>query len=169
MPSGPVSAKTAYYAMYKPARQWAADVQAASLVSGDIEGVPSEGGKYPMWTVTFVSPTKREVRTFVYATAEQPGKATKGIRIVGTAPWAGARPDALPFDNSEFVVDSDEAYKTATAKAATWLTKHPDLKAEVSLGYASRFPAPVWVFLWGNKKSGYLAYVNAKDGKILSK
>src|SRR5581483_1467220 len=65
-PSGPVSAKTAFYEMYKPARTWATDLLPLTLVSNEIPGIKNEGGKAAMWTAVFVSPSRREARTFTY-------------------------------------------------------------------------------------------------------
>jgi len=62
-PPEPVAGQTAFYEMYKPARQWATDVQPLSLASNDVPGKKMEGGKAWMWTAVFVSPSKREART----------------------------------------------------------------------------------------------------------
>ena len=51
--------------------------------------------------------------------------------------------------------------------AQDWLKKHPDQEVSLTLGHASRFPAPVWYVLWGNNKSGYFALVNATTGKTI--
>ena len=63
-------------------------------------------------------------------------------------------------------MDSDAAYKTASAKAADWLKKHPNEKATFRLGNASRFSAPIWYIMWGTTKNGYAALVNATTGAI---
>ena len=68
-PPQPVLAKTAFYAMYKPARTWALDLLPLSLASSDVAGIKSEGGKAAMWTAVFVSPSLHEARTFSYSIA----------------------------------------------------------------------------------------------------
>ena len=61
-PAGPVSGKTAFYAMYKPARTWAADVEALSLSSGELPGFKNEDGKAALWTAVFASPSLHQAR-----------------------------------------------------------------------------------------------------------
>src|ERR1700687_3176105 len=54
-PAGPVSAKTAFYEMFKPARAWATDFLLLSMSSNEVPGMKSEGGKFAMWTAVLVS------------------------------------------------------------------------------------------------------------------
>src|SRR5438270_14099466 len=54
-PTGPVTGKTALYALDKEARVWAKDRKLISLKSSEVESMPSEGGKYPMRTAVLVS------------------------------------------------------------------------------------------------------------------
>ena len=164
VPSGPVSAKTAFYAMYTPARTWATDLLPLSLVSNEVPGQKNEDGKAAMWTVVFVSPSRREARTLYYSTVDSGANIHKGVNAGGPEPWSGATGKVKPFQITEFAVDSDAAYKTAYEKAESWVKKHPDKKCTMSLISAARFPSPVWYVLWGNEKSGYAAFVNATTG-----
>ena len=166
-PAGPVAAQTAFYEMYKPARTWAADLLALSLLGNEVPGMKSEDGKFPMWTAVFVSPSRREARTFTYSVVDGGANIHKGVDAGGAEPWSGATPKSSPFQTTGFVVDSDAAYKTAYAKAEAWVKKHPGKKAAFSLGNAARFPAPVWFIIWGDTKSGYAVYVNAPTGGVI--
>ena len=161
-----VTAQTAYYEMYKTARGWATDLLALTVESGEVPNIKNEGGKAGMWTVTFVSPTRKEARKFTYAAAESGPDIRKGINIGNVLPWGGATPTSKPFSNSEFAKDSDDAYKVAAEKAETWLKAHPTEKATLRLGNASRFSAPIWYIVWGSTKNGYAALVNATTGTI---
>jgi hypothetical protein len=163
----PVSGKTAFWQMYKSAHSWSADLVPLTLESKPMAGMKSEAGKAMMWTATFGSPTKREARTFTYAVASQSPNVIKGVTVGRALPWGGPRQDALPIDTSALSVDSDAAFKAALAEASAWVSKHPDKEVSVTLGNASRFPAPVWFVLWGDKKSGYAVYVNAKTGAVI--
>jgi hypothetical protein len=162
-----VTAQTAYYAMYKPARAWATDLLALSLVSGEVPNIKNEDGKAGLWTAIFVSPSRKEARSFTYAVANSGGDIRKGVNVSNALLWTGATKTSKPFSNGEFVVDSDDAYKAAFEKAAGWLKKHPNQKASLRLGNASRFAAPVWYVMWGTTKNGYAALVNATTGAIV--
>jgi hypothetical protein len=163
-PPEPVSGKTAFYEMYKPARAWASDLLPLSLANSEVPGMKNEAGKAAMWTAVFVSPSRREARTFSYAVVDQGATIHKGITAGGAEPWSGPTSKSAPFQTTEFVVDSEGAYEKASQKAGTWLKKHPDKSVTFYLGKASRFPAPVWYLLWGNNKSGNSVYVNATTG-----
>jgi hypothetical protein len=166
----PITAERAFYETYKPARSWATDLLVLSIVSGEIPGMKNEGGKAGLWTVTFVSPSRREARKFTYAVASSGEEYTKGVNISNALPWSGATPASKPFAKSEFAADSDAAYKVAAEKAGPWLKKHPNMQEPTfRLGNASRLPAPVWYIMWGTNKNGYAAVVNATTGTLITK
>jgi hypothetical protein len=168
-PAGPVTGKTAFYEIYKPARTWATDLMPLSLSSGDLPGFKNEDGKAAVWTAIFVSPSLRQARHFTYAIAAA-GTVQKGVTADVPEAWSGATKDAMPFQNSDFTVDSDAAYKTVADKAADWLKDHADKKCTMTLASAARFPAPVWVVMWGDSRSGgYAQYVNAATGALVTK
>ena len=162
-----VTAQRAFYEIYKPARVWATDLLALSVASGEIPAIKNEGGKAGLWTVTFVSPSRKEARVFTYAVADAGEEASRGVTASNALPWAGSTPASKAFSNSEFAVDSDAAYKIASEKAAGWLKSHPNQKVTFRLGSASRYPAPVWYVMWGTTKNGYAALVNAVTGTIV--
>ena len=166
-PAGPVAGQTAFFEMYKPARQWASDILPLSLANNDVPGIPSVDRKRAAWTAVFVSPSKREAMTLFYAVADHGDNIRKGVTSSAPASWSGATPKSKPFAVSEVSVNSDAAYKTAYEKAAAWVKKHPDKKVSMFLASSSRFPAPVWYVLWGNTKVGYMVFVNATTGAVL--
>ncbi len=173
-PAGPpeaVAAKAAFYEMYTPAHAWAADILPISLKSGAVAGVKNADGKAGVWTATFASPTQHAARTYTYAVADQLPNITKGVTAEGTEPWAGPTTAVMTFQTSDFTIDSDAAYKAAAAKAADWLKEKDNAEKPVSLslGAASRFPAPVWYILFGDAKSGFVALVSATTGNIITK
>ena len=162
-----VTAQRAFYEMYKPARAWATDLLALSVVDGEVPNIKNEDGKAGLWTAIFVSPSRREARSFTYAVADSGADIRKGVNVSNALVWGGATKMSKPFSNSEFAVDSDAAYKVAFEKAEGWLKKHPNQKATFRLGNASRFAAPVWYIMWGTTKNGYAALVNATTGAAL--
>jgi hypothetical protein len=164
-----ITAQRAFYEMYKPARTWATDLLALSVTCGEVPNIKNEDGKAGLWTAVFVSPSRKEARTFTYAVVDSGADIRKGVNIGNVLPWSGATPTSKPFSNSEFVVDSDAAYKVAAEKAEGWLKKHPNQRATFRLGNASRFAAPVWYIMWGTTKNGYAALVNATTGTIINK
>jgi hypothetical protein len=111
--AGPVSAKTAFWEMYKLAHAWAPDVVPLSMVSKEVPGIKNGAGKAGMWTAAFVSPSLRQARNLSYSVGAAPPNISKGVDVGRPVPWGPTR-DAMPFQTSDFAIDSDAAYKTAT-------------------------------------------------------
>lgn len=165
-PLDPITGQSAFNQMYRPVREWAADALPLTLAAEELPGFQNEGGRAAKWTGVFVSPSRREARTVFFSAADQPG-LQRGITLAGSQPWSGATPKSRPFNPTQFFVDSDQAYKTASAKAAPWLKAHPGKKMSLFLAGGTRNPEPVWVLMWGDTKTGYLAYINATSGKVM--
>lgn len=163
-----VTAKTAFWDMYKMAHTWASDLVSLKVESKKVPGITNTGGKAVMWTATFGSPSKHEARVFTYTAITQAPDLRKGITVGNSLPWPGPTRDALPFDTGDFAQDSDAIYNTAYAQVATWAKAHPDKDVSMTLGNAARFSGPVWYVLWGDSKSGPAVFVNAKSGAVIS-
>jgi hypothetical protein len=167
-PVEPVPAKTAFWPMYTSARSWTTDFVTLKITSKEIPGFKNERGKAAMWEATFASPSRHEYRVYSYSIAAVPPDIYKGVVVGRPLTWSGATRDAMPIQLSEFNIDSDAAYQAAATDAGAWLKKNPDKKlSSLELSNAYRFQAPVWFFIWGNKKLGYAAFVNATTGKVL--
>ena len=165
--SVPVSGKTAFWAMYKPAYSWSSDVVPLKLESKSISGIKNEAGKAAMWTAIFGSARRRQAIEITYAVAAQPPDIVKGINVGHPIIWSGPTRDVMPYSGSDIVVDSDAAYKIAAAQADSWLKKNPDKQASFVLGYnPTTFTRPIWYVMWGDKKSGYRVFIDTKKGEI---
>lgn len=168
--SGPVPAIAAYWKMYESAYKWAPDEVLLRLEPKDVTALTTGDGKAGIWQATFASPSKHEYRELIYATAAHPPDIYQGVNVGHAIPWGGVSRDVMPIDKSQFTVDSDAAFNTATDDAKAWLKKNPDKKlSNFQLGNGYSFPAPVWFVMWGDKKVGYVAYVNATTGKVMKK
>ncbi len=167
-PTGPIPARSAFFEMYKPARQWAGDVMPLLVTSGEVADIKNEGGKAGLWTAVFVSASKRQARTFTYAAANSGDDIRKGLNIGRVQDWGGPSRKSKPFSSGELTIDSDAAYATAAKQAETWLKKNPNKKLAIYLASEARFTEPAWYFMWGDKKSGYVAFVSATTGLPLT-
>lgn len=166
-PATPVSGKKAFFEMYKSAYSWSNDLVPLKLESKDLPSVKNDGGNAAMWSATFGSPRKHQAVVITYAVAAQAPDIYKGINVGRPVPWGGPARDAMPFQTSDVIVDSDAVYKTASAQADSWLKKHPGKQVSFQLGNnPTRFSTPVWYVLWGDNKSGYNLFVNSKTGEV---
>src|ERR1035441_8280500 len=90
-----VTAQLAFYEMYKPARTWATDLLALSVTDGEVPNIKNEGGKAGTWTAIFVSPSRKEARSFTYAVVKS-GDLSKGVNVSNALPWSGATGASTP-------------------------------------------------------------------------
>jgi hypothetical protein len=169
-PPVPVTAKTAFWPMYTSARNWSPDLVMIRLTPKEVPGFKNEAGKAAMWQAAFASPSLHQYRIYSYAIAAVSPDIHKGVVAGLRLPWGGVTREAMPVELSSFNIDSDAAYQTAATDAAGWLKKNPDKQpSSFQLGDTYRFQAPVWYLVWGDQKSGYVAYVDANTGKVLNK
>jgi hypothetical protein len=167
-PPEPVAAKTAFWPMYTAARHWSTDIVILRLTPKEVPGFKNEGGKAAMWEAMFGSPSLHQYRVYSYAITSSPPDIFKGVSAGIRVPWGGVTRDSMPVELTSFNVDSDAAYQAATADGAAWLKKNPDKAlSSFALGNNFRFQAPVWYLMWGDKKAGYVAYIDANSGKVL--
>lgn len=163
-----ITAKTAFWEMYKTAHAWASDAEPMRITMKEVPGYKNEAGKAGMWEAVFGSESLRSYRTFSYAIVDAPPSISKGVAAGLAMPWSGPSRDAMPIDTSMFSIDSDAAYTAALADAATVLKTKPDLTVtDFEVGDTYKFPTPVWYILWGTKKAGYAAVVDASTGKLM--
>ena len=89
-----VTAKTAFWPMYKEAHNWANDVVVVRLTARPVPGFQNQDGKAALWEAVFASPGLKTYRTFTSSIAAAPPDIFKGV-VAGLAmPW-GAQP-AMP-------------------------------------------------------------------------
>jgi hypothetical protein len=164
-----VTAKTAFWEMYKTAHAWASDAEPIRITMKEIPGYKNEAGKAGMWEAVFGSPSRASYRTFTYAIADAPPNISKGVAAGIAMPWGGATRDAMPIDTSMFSIDSDAAYSAAAADATAALKNKLNLPiTDFEIGDTYKFQTPVWYILWGTKSAGYAAIVDASTGKVMN-
>jgi len=163
-----VTGKTAFWEMYKTAHAWASDAQPIRLTMKEVPGYKNESGKAGMWEAVFGSSSLGSYRTFTYAVADAPPNVYKGVNAGMAVPWKGPTRDAMAIDTSMLTIDSDAAYTAAATDAAEVLKKQPKLElTDIEAGDTYKFPVPVWYIMWGTKKAGYVAIVDASTGKVV--
>ena len=167
IPAGPVTAKTALGPLYRDALAWSNDVQLMRISPKTVPGIKNEAGKAAMWETVFASPSHHQMRMYSYSVVSAPPDIRKGVSAGLPLPWVGPTRDAMPIDLAIFTVDSDAAYQASASDAASWLKTHPNIElANLDLGSTYKFQAPVWYVSWGDKKNGYVAFVDATTGKV---
>jgi hypothetical protein len=167
-PPEPVTGRYATYQAYLSARTWAQDLEVFQAISVTLPEVASGEGKYPMWRITFVSPSKRARKTYNYSVTDSQG-IYKGIFSGPDEAYSGPVGQNAPFSIQALKIDSDEALKTAMDKGAAYAKKNPAMPISFLLENTKRFPNPTWRVIWGDSvaTSAYSIYVDAATGDYL--
>lgn len=167
-PSEPLTAKNALGPMYTTAYKWAPDVALLRMTALDVPGYKNPAGRAAAWEAVFASARLGQYRVITWSMADALPAIHKGIAADRAQTWNGPSHDAMPVDMSLFQVDSDTAYSAAETAAASWIKANPSRPlSSMEIGSSYRFPSPAWYVLWGDKKSGYAAFVDAESGKLL--
>jgi hypothetical protein len=166
-PPEPVTGLTAFYEMYKTARNWAKDLEGLKLTSANLPDVKSESGKAGGWQAVFVSPSLRESRSFSFSAVEGPA-TRKGVSTGPSSSWS-PKPTSKSFPLSAIKIDSDKAYEIALQKGADYAKKNPDKPITFLLEQTDRFPNPAWRVIWGESvgSSNFSIFVDATTGQYL--
>ena len=167
-PPEPVTGLKAFFQMYSAARPWAADLTPLTCVSSDLKEVPSGEGKYPIWRCTFISETKRQMKTYTYAAVDAEPSIHKGIYGGNEEAYSGPRGTNAPFPMQALKKDTDEVLKTAlaTKDAIEYVKKNPDKTIFFQLEKTKELQNPAWRVVWGSSisTSNFSIYVDASTG-----
>jgi hypothetical protein len=165
----PVTGQTGFFEMYKLARNWAKDLQGLRINSINHIDVKSQPGKAPIWEAVFVSPMKKEMRSFSYSVMDVSAATRKGVVAGPTSPWGGSKPGAKPFETPAIKIDSDKAYEVALSKAGDQAKKNTGKPVTFLLEQTERFPNPAWRVIWGESVSSstFSVFVDATTGRYL--
>jgi hypothetical protein len=169
----PVGGQTALFRMYQVARSRTPDAQvlkANSLAISEVPTVPP--GTAAAWEATFVSPDRRQARSYTYSIVESQGNLHKGVFPGPEQSWSGPHGASAPFLMAAVKVDTDAAYKTALANGgAEYDKKNPGKPITFTLEKIAKFPDPVWRVIWGASAgtSNFSIYVDASTGDFQGK
>ena len=159
----------ALYQMYRPARNWASDVEVLKVGSIYMPeaGVKIVPGKAVAWEATFVSPSRQKARRWTYSAVEGEGNLHKGAFAGLEESWSGPRGVNKTFIIQAVKFDTDAAYNTAMTKAAEYDKKNPGKPISFILESTKKFPDPVWRVIWGESvgTSNFSIIVDASTGK----
>jgi hypothetical protein len=165
-PPAPVTGEYALYQMYGMARAWAPDLEVLDLRSVALTEVKSEGGKTGAWEATFVSPSKRQARSYTYSVVESSGNLHQGVFASPEESYTGPSGQTKPFPVSAVKIDSDKAYEVALKHGADYAEKNPNVPMIFMLQWTPRHRFPAWRVIWGDSvaTSNYSVFVDASEG-----
>lgn len=160
--------RAAFQRMYVAARGWATDVQPVRLESRPTKQDPKDG-KAAMWSATFVSASRQNIRTYTWSGIEG---AEQGITPGNTDYYSPANASTRPFDLNFLKVDSTQAFETAQKKGGeAILKKGPDTALKYMLFFDQSKGRLLWRVVYGSSVSDskLRILVNATSGEFVAK
>ena len=168
-PPEPVTGEYAFFQMYGMARAWAPDLEALEVRSVPLTEVKSEAGKSGAWEATFVSPGKRQARSYTYSVVESSGNLHKGVFAGPEESYSGPQGQTRPFPVSAVKIDSDKALEVALKHGAEYAKQNPNVPVSFLLQWTPRHRFPAWRVIWGKSvaTSNFSVFVDSSEGTYL--
>lgn len=160
--------RAAFQRMYVAARGWATDVQPVRLESRPTKQDPKDG-KAAMWSATFVSASRQNIRTYTWSGIEG---ADQGITPGNTDYYSPANASTRPFDLNFLKVDSTAALAAAQKKGGeAVLKKAPETPLKYMLFFDQTKGRLLWRVVYGGSVSDskLRILVNATSGEFVAK
>ncbi len=163
----PVSGQNAYYRMYGAAKGWSTDIQGYRCEPVRMTVLADKDGRFPAWKCSFVSESKRAMKTYSFSVIEGEG-LFKDVFAGHDESYTGPRGQNLPFPILALKVDTDTAIATAKGKSAEYMKKNPDMPLTPILERTKETGDAVWRIYWGNPAtSNYSVLVDASTGEYV--
>ena len=175
-PIEPVSGQSGLFQMFQVARPCAPDAMILTLENGDIPEAKAQPGKYGVWRATFVSPSKKVKRDYVFAVSDSDGGVIKGARAGSESAYAAnARIHPIPIQDVH--VDTTAALETAMKEIAKdkamtkALADNKDVPVQYILDWTGTNPKPYWRVVFGASVSQSLfsVLIDAGTGEFVKK
>ena len=169
-PAKPIGGQSATFFMFQSARQWAGDVQLLSVENVNIDEVKPEPGLCGAWRATFVSPERRQMRTYTYS-VEESSTVHKGVFAQTEQPYA-VKTTIKPFLIQALKTDTPAALEAALGdkELKVMAQKNPDTPVQYMLECTTqtRFE-PAWRVIWGPSVSQSIGsgFIGAESGKFI--
>ncbi len=164
--------RTAFYEMYRTARQWAPDVKPFRLQSSPTKDAPGTDGKAEVWQAWFASPSKREVKPYTWSGGTGENLPERGVSFGPVDSFNPSNTSTQPFDANFLKSDSDAAYKAAQEKGGeALLKKSPGLPIIYTLDWDAKSNELIWHVSYGETPQDYKLKiaVDASTGGFLRK
>ena len=162
------TAKECFPRMSDQALRWSSDAQPFHLESGLNQESNGQGGKATIWRASFVSPSKRQLRTFTCSGSRLRDEAPFGVSSSADMPIT-PNASAEMFDRFSLQVDSDAAFATAQEHGGSALVKkNPKQEVIFALDMEPKDKQLVWYVMYGmpDSRKG-IGVINATSGKYL--
>lgn len=162
--------RSAFQKMYVKARGWVPDVQPIRLESQLSQDARGRDGKAGVWRATFASPSKGEMKPYIWVGSNAPDAPERGINPTGGEDsYSPSNTSTRVFDIQFLKIDSDQALDEANKHGGDKLLKDPNQPVVYILEWDKADNALVWHVLYGTARSDnkLAVMVNASSGSFM--
>ena len=163
------SGREAFQKLYAMARSWAPDVQPVRFESRPRKEDP-RNGTASVWSGTFASASRRQIRSYLWSGASADDAADPGITPGSADIFNQANASTRPFDLSFLKIDSDKAFTVSGKKGGTaFLKKNPDTPIKYVLFWEASQGRLIWKIVFGASEydAKLVIWVNASTGDFV--
>jgi hypothetical protein len=161
--------RVAFQKMYLAARMWAPDVEPFRLQSQYTPDAPVSEGKAGLWRASFASPSKRDMKMFMWSGLVGPDTPEQGITFSAEDTWNPTNSSTQIFQLAFLKVDSDQAYDVAKEHGGEKLMKKdPKQPVFFMLDWDAPKNTLLWHVIYGTTldNAKLRVAVNATTGKF---
>ena len=163
--------RMAFQKLYVSARAFAADVQPFRLQSVYTEGAPVSEGKAAIWSATFASPSRRQMKSYTWSGASGENMPERGVSHGTEDTYSPSNSSTRVFDLVYLKQDSSNAFKVAQEHGGAALFKKDPKQPVVFVLEWSPKNRLVWYVAYGDSRnnSKLTVAVDASSGAFISK
>jgi hypothetical protein len=168
-PTQTFTGREAFQRIFVSARGWAPDAQPYRLQSVPTSDANGQDGKAAVWRVSFASPSRRTLRTFLWSGSTAEGAPERGIMPGIEDTYNPNNRETQVFDLSFLKTDTEQALKVAQERGgAKILKQNPDQPIAYTLEMDPNHNVLTWYVAYGSPTNFKLKVaVNASTGGFL--
>lgn len=164
-----LSGREVFQKLYVAARGWAPDIKPYRVQSEPTPDANGQDGKSAVWRVSFASPSRRSIKTFLWSGSDR-GGTSRGLTPGTEDSYNPSNSSTQVFDVAFLKVDSDKALSVAQDHGGDKLTKRdPKQPVSYDLDWVPTTNKLIWHVIYGTSRSdAKLAIsVDATTGQFL--
>jgi hypothetical protein len=163
-----LTGREVFQKLYVAARGWAPDIKPFHIESEPTPDDNGQDGKAAIWRVSFASPSRRSLKTFLWSGTDQ-GGASRGLTPGTEDTYNPANSSTQVFDTAFLKVDSDKAFSVAQEHGGEKITsKDPKQTVSYTLAWNPTTNKLIWHVAYGTGSEAKLTVsVDATTGQFL--
>lgn len=154
-----ITGRDAFQRLWVAARNWSPDARPLTVESRPRPG-DKRDGTASVWTASFASAQRGQVRSFLWSGASGEGAPPRGIEPGSVDVYSAGNASTQPFDPAYLQADTDKALATADKKAPPAAKKDKNGAIRYQLYNDTAKQRLLWRVIYGQSESNAKAVVD---------